>query len=433
MMMFGRRSEREALARLIDGARGGRSGVAVLLGEPGVGKTALLDYAVDSASGLHIARAAGVESERDLAFAALHQLCAPVFDRLERLPGPQRDALAVTFGLSQGAVPDRFMVALAVLSLLSEAAEDRPLLWVVDDAQWLDKASAQGLAFVARRLLAESVVLLFAAREAGEDLRDLPQMAVGGLSTGDARELLASVVPWSLDERVGEQIVAETQGNPLALIELTRGLSRAQVAGGFGLPGALSIEGRIEERFLARLKVLPADTRTFLLLAAAEPTGDPALLWQAAERLGVTGQVSGPAEGDGLLEVGIRVQFRHPLIRSAVYRAASPQERRDAHRALGEATDQRADPDRRAWHLAEAAAGPDEKLAAELERSAERARTRGGLAAAASFLERAVALTPDRSLRADRALAAAQRNVQVGAVDAVESLLVVAEPGVGSD
>jgi tetratricopeptide (TPR) repeat protein len=433
MKIFGRRSEREALDRLIDGARAGRSGVVVLRGEPGAGKTALLDYAIDSASDLHVARAAGVESERELAFAALHQLCAPVLDRLERLPGPQRDAVAVTFGLSEGPVPDRFMVGLGVLSLLSEAAEDRPLLCVVDDAQWLDKASAQGLAFVARRLLAESVVLLFAAREAGEDLRDLPQMVVGGLSNGDARELLASVVPWSLDERVREQIVAETQGNPLALIELTRGLSRAQVAGGFGLQNALSLEGRIEERFLTRLEALSADSRTLLLLAAAEPTGDAALLWRAAERLGVTDQVSGPAEVNGLLEVGIRVRFRHPLIRSAVYRAASPQERRDTHRALGEATDQHADPDRRAWHLAEAAAGPDEKLAAELERSAERARARGGLAAAASFLERAVALTPDRSLRADRALAAAQRSVQAGAVGAVESLLVVAEAGVPSD
>ncbi|HEV3054193.1 MAG TPA: AAA family ATPase, partial [Solirubrobacteraceae bacterium] len=321
MKIFGRRSERAELDRLIDGARAGRSGVVVLRGEPGAGKTALLEYAIDSASDLHVARAAGVESERELAFAALHQLCAPVLDRLERLPGPQRDALAVTFGLSEGAVPDRFMVGLAVLSLLSEAAEDRPLLWVVDDAQWLDKASAQALAFVARRLLAESVVLLFAAREAGEDLRDLPQMVVGGLSNGDARELLASVVPWSLDERLREQIVAETQGNPLALIELTRGLSRAQVAGGFGLQNALSLEGRIEERFLTRLEALSAGSRTLLLLAAAEPTGDPALLWRAAERLGVTGHVSGPAEVNGLLDVGIRVRFRHPLIRSAVYRA----------------------------------------------------------------------------------------------------------------
>ena len=419
--------------RLIDGARGGRAGVMVLRGEPGAGKTSLLDYAIDSASDLNVARAAGVESERALAFAALHQLCAPVLDRLERLPGPQRDAVAVTFGLSEGPVPDRFMVGLGVLSLLSEAAEDRPLLCVVDDAHWLDKASAQGLAFVARRLLAESVVLLFAAREPGEDLRDLPEMVVGGLSDGDARELLASVVPWLLDERVREQIVAETQGNPLALIELTRGLSRAQVAGGFGLQNALPLEGRIEEQFLTRLEALSADSRTLLLLAAAEPTGDPALVWRAAERLGVTDQGPGPVEVNGLLEVGTRVRFRHPLIRSAVYRAASPQERQDAHRALGEATDQLADPDRRAWHLAEAAAGPDEELAAELERSAERARARGGLAAAASFLERAVALTPDRSLRADRALAAAQRSVQAGAVGPVESLLVVAEAGAPSD
>jgi DNA-binding CsgD family transcriptional regulator len=429
MDLLGRRTEREVFDQLIDGARVGRSGVLVVRGTAGIGKTALLQYAIESAPDLALARAVGVESEMELAFAALHQLCAPVLDHLDRLPDPQRDALAITFGLSGGPVPDRFLVGLAVLGLLSEAAEDRPLLCVVDDAQWLDKASAQALAFVARRLLAESLVMIFATREPGEELRGLAELAVEGLQDADARELLASVTPWSLDERVLEQIVAETRGNPLALIELTQGLSPAQMAGGFGLPEALPLQGRIEERFRARLEALPPDAQRLLLVAAAEPTGDPGLLWRATEALGIASSMVEPAEAAGLLEDGTRVRFRHPLVRSAVYQAASLQQRREVHRALAEATDADADPDRRAWHLAEATAGPDEEVAAELERSAERAQARGGLAAAAAFLARAVALTPDPSLRADRALAAAQTKIQAGALDAVQDLLAAAQTG----
>ena len=374
-------------------------------------------------------RAVGVESERELAFAALHQLCAPILDGLERLPGPQRDALQVTFGLSEGAVPDRLFVGLAVLGLLSEAAEERPLVCVVDDSQWLDAASAQTLAFVARRLLAESVVLLFAAREPDEALRGLPELVVEGLPEDEARELLGSVVAGRLDERVREQVVAETRGNPLALIEWTRGMSPAQLAGGFGLPGALSLEGRIEESFLARLEVLPEDTRRLLLVAAAEPTGDPVLLWRAAGRLGLAGSTLEPAVGASLVEVGVRVRFRHPLVRSAVYGAASPERRRDVHRALAEATDLELDPDRRAWHLAEAAAGPDEDVAAEHERSAGRAQARGGVAAEAAFLERAVALTGDPGRRAGRALAAAQANLAAGAFEAALEMVASVEAG----
>jgi DNA-binding CsgD family transcriptional regulator len=433
MDLLGRGSEREVLDRLIDGARVGRSGVVLVRGEAGIGKTALLEDAIASASDFAVARAGGVESEMELAFAALHQLCAPIMDRLDQLPDPQRDALAITFGLSAGPVPDRFLVGLAVLGLLSEAAGERPLLCVVDDAHWLDKASAQALAFVARRLLAESVAMIFAARVPGDELRGLPELALEGLEDADAGELLASVIPWALDERVSEQVVAETHGNPLALIELTQGLSPAQLAGGFGLPGALPLESRIEERFLSRWAALPEDTKRLLLVAAAEPTGDPALLWRATETLGIAGSMVEPAEAAGLLEAGTRVHFRHPLVRSAVYQAASLQERRRVHCALAEVTDAEADPDRRAWHLAEATAGPDEEVAAELERSAERAQARGGLAAAAAFLERAVALTPDTSLRADRELAAAQTKVQAGALDAAQDLLAAAEAGPLSD
>jgi AAA ATPase domain len=428
-MLLDRDSERVQLDQLIDRARAGESGAVLLRGEAGAGKTALLERAVESAADLIVLRAVGVESEMELAFAALHQLCAPILDRLDRLPGPQRDALAVTFGMSEGPVPDRFLVGLAVLGLLSEAADDGPLVCSVDDAQWLDRASAQALAFVARRLLAESVVMIFAAREPGEELRGLPQLLVRGLKDAAAGELLESVVPWSLDERVHEQVVAETRGNRLALIELTQGLSPTQLADGFGLPGALPLEGRIEQSFRGRAAALPPDTQRLLLAAAAEPTGDPALLWRAGERLGLGDDASVPAEAAGLIEFGARVRFRHPLVRSAVYRAASLEERRRVHRALAEATDARANPDRRAWHLADATTGLDDGVAAELERSAARAQARGGLAAAAAFFERAVALTPDPSLRADRALAAAQTKIQAGAVDGVQDLLGAAEGG----
>jgi DNA-binding CsgD family transcriptional regulator len=426
-MLLGRRGERQALQSLLAGARDGRSGALVVHGQAGIGKTALLEHAIEAASGLSVRRAVGVESEMELAFAALHQLCAPMLDRLDGLPGPQRDALAITFGLSDGPAPDQFLVGLASLSLLS--AEGRPLLCVVDDAQWLDRPSAHCLAFVARRLAAESVVILFAAREPGEELRGLPELALEGLPTGDAQELLASVVRGPLDDRVREQIVAETRGNPLALLELPRGLTPAELAGGFGLPGAVELSGQIEESFLQRFDALPNDTQRLLLVAAAEPIGDPTLLWRAAKRLGIAGPVLEPAEAAGLLEVGTRVSFRHPLVRSALYRAASPDERREVHRALAEATDPALDPDRRAWHLAEATVGPDEGVAAELERCAGRAQARGGLAAAAAFLERAVAPTLDPAVRAERALVAAQAQQIAGAPDAALGLLAVAQTG----
>src|SRR3954468_16871544 len=426
-VLHDRRGEREVLDRLLAAVRGGQSRVLVMTGEAGVGKTALLESAIESASGFRVMRAGGVESEMELAFAALQQLCAPMLDRLDRLPGPQQKALRVAFGLRAGNAPDRFLVGLAVLSLFSEVAEEQPLVCVVDDAQWVDRVSAQALVFVARRLLAESVALLFATREAGEELTGLPGLVVEGLGNGDARALLGSALRVPLDERVRERIVAETRGNPLALLELPRGLTPAQLAGGFGVPDAPGLSGHIEDSFRRRLAGLPAETQRLLLLAAAEPVGDPMLVWRAAGRLGIAVQAA--AETDGLLTIGTSVTFRHPLVRSSVYRAASPRDRQTVHRALADATDPDVDPDRRAWHLAQATPGADEDVAAELERSAGRAQARGGLAAAAAFLERSCALTPEPAHRARRALAAAQAKHQAGAFDTALGLIAIAESG----
>jgi DNA-binding CsgD family transcriptional regulator len=426
-VLHGRRVEREALERLLEAVRGGQSRVLVVSGEPGVGKTALLQSAIGSASGFRVMRAVGVESEMELAFAALQQLCAPLIDRLDRLPGPQRDALGVAFGLRAGNAPDRFLVGLAVLSLLADAAEEQPVVCVVDDAHWLDRASVQALVFVARRLLAESVGLVLATRDPSDELRGFQELAVEGLRNGDARALLRSAVRVPLDERVRERIVAETRGNPLALLELPRGLTQGELAGGFGLPDAPGLSGRIEESFRRRLAGLPVDTQRLLLVAAAEPVGDPVLVWRAAGRLGIGVQAA--AETDGLLSIAARVTFRHPLVRSAVYRAASPEERQAVHRALADATDPEVDPDRRAWHLAQATAGFDEEVASELERSASRAQARGGLSAAAAFLERATTLTADPVRRAERALAAAGAKYHAGALDVALGLVAIADSG----
>ena len=428
--LLGRQRERAALSQLLSDVRSGRSRALVLRGEPGIGKTALLEDLCTRADDVVLARVAGVESEMELAFAALQQLCAPMLDKLVGLPDPQRDALGVAFGPNPGAAPDRFLVGLAALSLLSEAAEQQPLLCVIDDAQWLDRASAQALAFVARRLLAEPVALVFATREPGGEYRGLPELLVGGLGDGDARELLSSVVRGPLDERVRDRIVAETRGNPLALLELPRGVPGVPgVASVSGVPGVPGLPERIEESFRRRLKGLPVAAQRLMLVAAAEPAGDPALVWRAAERLGIGAEAAWPAADAGLLAIDQRVVFRHPLVRSAVYRAASPPDRRAAHQALAGATDPQADPDRRAWHRAQATAGPDEGVAAELEHSAGRAQARGGLAAAAAFLERSAALTLDPARRAERALAAAQAKYQAGAFEATLRLVATAEAG----
>jgi len=421
--------ERDELDRLLEAVRAGESRALVMRGDPGVGKTVLLDYLAERARGCRVARAVGVQSEMELAFAGLHQLCAPVLDRLHRLPVPQHDALRTAFGISAGPPPDRFLVGLAVLSLLSEVAGEQPLICLIDDEQWLDQASAQALGFVARRLAADPVGLVFAARVPGAELAGLPELRVEGLREDYARALLNSALAGPLDTRVRDLIIAETQGNPLALLELPRALTPTELAGGFGLPGAEPLSGRIEDSFRRQLDTLLPQARRLLQLAAADPSGDPVLLRRAAGRLGLPVQAAAPAVEAGLVEFGVQVRFRHPLVRSAAYRSASAQDRQELHGALAEVTDPAVDPDRRAWHRAQAATGPDEDVAAELERSAGRAQARGGLAAAAAFLERAVLLTVDPAHHAERALAAAQINLQAGAFGKALELLVRAETG----
>ncbi|MBV8217633.1 MAG: AAA family ATPase [Solirubrobacterales bacterium] len=423
--MAGRGAECARLDQALADARQRHSRVLVLRGEPGIGKSALLEYAAERAEGFRVLRAVGVQWEMELPFAALHQLCMGLLEARVRLPAPQGEALETAFGLSAGSQPDRFLVGLAALSLLSDAAEEHPLVCLVDDVQWLDRSSAQVLAFVARRLAAESVVVLFAERESGqlEELAGLPELRVGRLADASARELLATVLTVPLDERVRARILAETRGNPLALLELPREFSGDGLAGGFGLPGDGSLPGRIEASFRRRVEQLPAETQRLLLLAAADPTGEPTLLVLASAEIGVPIHELSPAEADGLVELGAQVTFRHPLLRSAIYRAATSGERRAVHQALVAATDPEFDPDRRAWHRAHAIAAPDEQVALELEQSADRARARGGFAAAAAFLERSAALTPDPTLRAHRALeAAVSKQLAGGSQEALELL-----------
>lgn len=421
--LLGRRAERDAVGQLLAEASSGRSGVLVLRGEAGIGKSALLQHARDAAAalGIGVESSVGVESETQFAFAGLHQLCAPLLDRTETLPDPQQTALSVALGRQGGAAPDRFLVGLAVLNLL---AEKGPLLLLVDDAQWLDQASAQVLAFVARRLVAERLVLMFAVRDpcetGGNPLVGLPEFRLAGLGEADARALLTTAVRAPLDRGVRDRIVAEARGNPLALLELP---SSVQSAGGFELPDVMSVPRRIEDNFQRRSASLPAETQQLMLVAASEPTGDVALLWRAANHLGISPEAAVPAETAGLLEIDTRVRFRHPLVRSAVYRAATSPEHRRAHHALAAATDPQADPDRRAWHRAQSVLGTDEEAAAELERSADRALARGGFAAAAAFLRHATDLTPDPAHRARRALDAANAKHCAGAPEAALELL----------
>jgi AAA ATPase domain/Bacterial regulatory proteins, luxR family len=407
--------------------RAGQCQVLVVRGEAGIGKTALLDYAAERADRFRTVRASGIDSEMELAFAALHQICMPLIDGIERLPPPQRDALGTAFGLSSGSQPDPFLVGLATLTLVSDATEARPFMCLVDDAQWLDRSSAQVLSFVARRLQAESVFLLFGERDQDEpdELTGLPELRLQRLSYADARDLFASLSIGPRDEQVRDRILAEARGNPLALLELTRTLSSTGLADDLAIPGGLP--ARIEASFRRQVAQLPAETQRLLLVAAAEPIGDPTLLWRAATELGIAFEAAAPAEVDGLLEVGSRVTFRHPLLRSAVYRAADPQARRSAHGALAGATNPDFDPDRRAWHRANAALAPDEEVAGELERSAGRAQSRGGVTAAAAFLERATELTPDPARRGARALAAAEAEFEAAAPETALELTATAE------
>ncbi len=433
MRLLGRRVECEALDRLLADAVAGTSRVLVLRGEAGVGKTALLGYLSERAetSGLRIARAAGVESEMELAYSSLHQLCVTMLDHLERLPVPQRAALETVFGLSEGPAPDPFLVGLATLTLFADVSEDQPLVCIVDDSQWLDQASARILAFVARRLLAERVAIVCGARTGLGDsvMAGLPDLLVGALNDRDARALLLENLIGPLDAAVCDQIVAESHGNPLALLEFPRTWNAAELAGGFGFPESHPIASKIEEGFVRRLHRLPSDTQLLVLVATAEPLGDPVLLYTAARYLEIDTTAVDAAVDAGLLTIARRVEFAHPLVRSSAYRSAAAQDRHRVHRALADATDAETDPDRRAWHRARATPGPDEDVAVELELSAGRAQARGGVAAAAAFLQRAVELTPDRARRAERALAAAEATFQAGAFDAALQLAATAETG----
>jgi DNA-binding CsgD family transcriptional regulator len=428
--LIGRRNECRALDDLLEGTRAGRGAALVLRGEAGIGKTELLTYLLEGSTGCRTVRAAGVQSEMELSYAGLHQLCSPLLTGLDHLPGPQRGALATAFGLRTGIAPDRFLVGLAVLSLLADAGGNQPLVCLIDDAQWLDQASALTLGFVARRLLAESVLLVFAVREPTPDktLAGLPELAVMGLSERDSRTLLDSVVAGPLDQRVRARIVAESRGNPLALLELPRGSTAAELAGGFGPPRARELSSQIEREFLRRVEALPAEARRLMFTAAAEPVGDVRLLRRAAERLGIDVDTAASDVAE-LMSLDTGVRFRHPLVRSAAYRAASLTDRQNAHQALAESIDADVDPDRRAWHRAQAAPGPDEDVAVELERSAERAQARGGIAAVAAFLERASELTQDPARRSQRALEAAQAKFQAGAFESAAALLATARSG----
>lgn len=431
-MLLGRRAECARLDLLLAALRDGRSDALVLTGEAGSGKTALLEHALRTAAGVRVLRAAGAESERDLPYATLHQLCLPLLDGLDRLPAPQAEALATIFGSRTGPAPSPFLVGLGILNLLAEAGREQPLVCVVDDAHWLDEGSARTVAFVARRLRAESTLMLIATREPVASMRGLTELAVTGLAPGAARQLLDSVVRWPLDDSVRTAMLVEARGNPLALLELPL-TAPDRLAGGFGLLDASSLSGRIEESRRRRIAALPDDSKELLLLAAADSAGDPVLIWRAAAALGLSPQARTAAEDAGLLTIGVRITFRHPLLRSAVYHAAPPEARRRVHRALAEATPQQADPDRRAWHLAHAAEGLDEAIAADLEASADLAQSRGGLAAAAAFLERAAALTPDPAVRADRELAAARAKYRAGAPGGAQVLLDQVESGPADD
>jgi DNA-binding CsgD family transcriptional regulator len=425
---LGREREVDFVTRLIQAARRGESTVLIVRGDPGVGKTTLIEHSVALAEDVRVLRAVGVESEMELPFAALHQLCRPALDRLDGLPEPQRDAMRKVFGLSGGDPPDRFLVGLGALSLLAELGSDQPVICFVDDAQWLDHSSAQTMAFVARRLFADPIALLFSARETPAFLTGLPELVLEGLRDHDARTLLDSVVPFVLDQEVRARIIAEAGGNPLALVELPRGLSPAQLAGGFALPANVPVSERLGESFRRRVQALPDETRSLLLVAAAEPVGNRAVVLNAARALGIGNHAAAAAEADGLVEIGSRVRFRHPLVRLSVYQAASVEERFRVHRALADASDPDVDPDRRAWHLAQATVGPNDDAATELELSASRAQGRGGYAAAAAFLERAAALSSEPNSRARRGLAAAKakhlagaHSVALGMLDAFET------------
>ncbi|MEU8381132.1 AAA family ATPase, partial [Streptosporangium sp. NPDC048865] len=389
MRFVARKAELDEIGRLTGSAARGRGGAVLVLGEAGIGKSALIDAAAGTLDGWLVLRADGAEFEKELPYAAVHQLCVPILEHRAGLPEPQRLALESVFGLASGVPPGPLMVHLAVLSLLSELARRQPVLCVVDDAQRIDAGSRQVLTFVARRIAAERIAMVFSARDTGAvpDLTDLPRLHLAGLGDGDARTLLGSAVSRNLDDEVLDRLLAESRGNPLALVEF------AHEIGPLGLPDPrdrprTGVADTLEARFVRRLRRLPPGARALVVLAAAEPVGDLGLLRRAARILGRDPADLAAAEDGDLVVLGPRLRFRHPLVRSAAYGSATLGERRRAHAALAAATDPRADPDRRAWHRAHAVAEGDEEVAAELERCADRARRRGGFAAAAAFLER---------------------------------------------
>lgn len=424
--LLGRRQEQQQLAGLLGGAREGHSGVLVVRGEPGIGKTALIDHLLDQAADFRVIRTSGAESEMELVYAGVQQVWAPLQESMGRLPKPQRGALEVALGISEGdGAPDPLLVGLALLTLLADASAGQPTICVIDDAHWVDLVSMQAFGFVARRLLADRIVMIFAARRPVAQLANLPEMMLTGLPEQDARTLLARLLPGRLSDRMRDSIIAESRGNPLALHELIRSLGPTELAGGYGLARAKSIPGRIEGGFIEQFNDLPAATRTLCLLAAAEPTGEPSWLWAAAAFLGIDADAAAPAETAGLLSVDGRIRFRHPLVRSAIYGSAPLAERRRAHNALARAITGSTASDHRAWHRAHSIAGPDPEVADELVAAAEQARARGGTAAAAAFLATAVDATPDGQLRAQRALQAAQAKLDAGALDTATQLLTL--------
>ena len=430
--LIGREAEKQALHEVLDSVRRGMSGALVLRGEPGVGKSALLGYAVEHSGDLQLVRTVAVESEMALAFAGVHQLLSPLLPGTDRLPEPQRRALNVAFGLVNGSPADPFLVGLAALTLFADATEERPVLCVVDDAQWLDDESADVLTFVARRLLADRVGMLFALRETAESdprLQALPGLRIAGLPVQDGCELLQRSISRPVNAAVAERIVVETGGNPLAVVEAARELAPEQLGGLEPLPEPLPVGKRLEDLFVRRVQGLPADTQRLVLLAAADQPGRGDRLWRAATALGIREPAAVPAEAAGLVVFWPEVRFFHPLVRSAVYHAATAVERRQAHRAMAAACDPEFDAVPRAWHLAAAAAGPDEEVAAALEAAADRVGSRGGCAAAAVLRERAALLTRDNERRAERQLSAAQAHLLAGTVDRADALLLEATPG----
>jgi hypothetical protein len=428
-MLHGRSTEMARIDELLAAARAGRSGALVVRGEAGVGKTALLDYAAAAADGMRVLRGTGIESEAELPFAALHLLLRPGLARLDELPPPQARALRGAFGLAEASGADRFGIGLAALSVLSELAGDGVLLGLIDDAHWLDRASADALLFAARRLEADGVVLLFAAREDGFDASGLAELPLGRLDRDASRALLAERTP-GLPPGIADRVLAEAAGNPLALLELPAALAGvpAPLA---DIPLPLPLPRRIQQTYYRQVAVLPAAARTFLLVAAAEESGDLGLVRRAAQALGVPAAAADAAERSGLITVDAQtVTFRHPLVRAAVYQGVTSAERGAAHAALADALDLAGElgADRRAWHRAVAATGPDEPIAAELEQAAARARQRLGHAAAAAALERAARLTPEPPEAARRLIAAAGAALDAGRPDAAIALAGQAQP-----